>query len=181
MKGGHYKRAFFGQQTRGRQNAMIRLERIVSGGQTGADQAALDVAIELGIPHGGWVPKGRRTEQGPLPEKYRTKEMPTDSYPKRTEQNVIDSDGTLIISHGGLKEGSDYTRMMAAKHGKPWIHIDADKHSVEVAVQMIRTWVSGNDIECLNVAGPPASKDAHIFGTTKTLLKAVLFSSYEDG
>jgi NOL1/NOP2/fmu family ribosome biogenesis protein len=181
MKGGHYKRAFFGQQTRGRQNAMIRLERIVSGGQTGADQAALDVAIELGIPHGGWVPKGRRTEQGPLPEKYRMKEMPTDSYPKRTEQNVIDSDGTLIISHGGLKEGSDYTRRMAAKHGKPWIHIDADKHSVEVAVQMIRTWISGNDIEVLNVAGPPASKDAQIYATTKTLLKAVLFSSYEDG
>jgi NOL1/NOP2/fmu family ribosome biogenesis protein len=109
------------------------------------------------------------------------KEMPTDSYPKRTEQNVIDSDGTLIISHGGLKEGSDYTRMMAAKHGKPWIPIDPDKHSVEVAVQMIRTWISGNDIEVLNVAGPPASKDAQIYATTKTLLKAVLFSSYEDG
>ena len=65
---------------------MIKFERIVSGGQTGADQAALDVAIELAIPHGGWVPKGRRTERGPLPEKYRMKEMPTDSYPKRTEQ-----------------------------------------------------------------------------------------------
>jgi Circularly permutated YpsA SLOG family len=160
---------------------MIRLERIVSGGQTGADQAALDVAIELGIPHGGWVPKGRRTECGPLPEKYRLKEMPTDSYPKRTEQNVIDSDGTLIISHGDLREGSEYTRKMAAKHGKPWIHIDADKHSVEAAVQMIRTWVSGNDIEVLNVAGPPASKDAQIYTETKRILRAVLFSSYEDG
>ena len=159
---------------------MIKLERIVSGGQTGADQAALDVAIELAIPHGGWVPKGRRTERGPLPEKYRMKEMPTDSYPKRTEQNVIDSDGTLIISHGGLKEGSDYTRMMAAKHGKPWIHIDADKHSVEVAVQMIRTWISGNDIEVLNVAGPPASKDTQIYTETKRILKAVILSSYED-
>ena len=180
MKGGHYKRAVSWQQIRGRQNAMVKLERIISGGQTGADQAALDVAIELSIPHGGWVPKGRRTERGPLPEKYRMKEMPTDSYPKRTEQNVIDSDGTLILSHGDLSEGSYYTRMMAAKHGKPWIHIDADKHSVEVAVQMIRTWISGNDIEVLNVAGPPASKDAQIYVTTKTLLKAVLFSSYED-
>jgi predicted Rossmann-fold nucleotide-binding protein len=159
---------------------MLRLERIVSGGQTGADQAALDVAMELGIPHGGWVPKGRKTESGPLPGKYLLKEMPTDSYPKRTEQNVIDSDGTLIISHGALSEGSDYTRMMAAKHGKPWIHIDADKQSVDVAVEMIRTWISGNDIETLNVAGPPASKDPRIHATTKMILKAVLLSTYED-
>jgi hypothetical protein len=159
---------------------MLRLERIISGGQTGADQAALDVAVELGIPHGGWVPKGRKTESGPLPSKYLLQEMPTDSYQKRTEQNVIDSDGTLIISHGDLTEGSDYTRRMAAKHGKPWIHIDANKQSLETAVQMIRTWISGNDIEQLNVAGPPASKDLHIYTTTKMILKAVLLSSYED-
>jgi len=95
------------------------IERIVSGGQTGADQAALDVALELGIPHGGWVPKGRKTERGPLPKKYHLQEMPTDSYPKRTEQNVMDSDGTLIISHGELSGGSEFTRKMAEKHGKP--------------------------------------------------------------
>ena len=159
---------------------MLRLQRIVSGGQTGADQAALDVATELGVPHGGWVPKGRRTESGPLPEKYRLEEMPTDSYPKRTEQNVLDSDGTLIISHGELKEGSEYTRKMAAKHGKPCIHIDADKQSIEAAVQMIRTWISGNDIKVLNVAGPPAGKDPNIYTATKRLLKAVILSSYED-
>jgi predicted Rossmann-fold nucleotide-binding protein len=78
------------------------IKKIISGGQTGADQAALDVAIELGIPHGGWIPKGRKTEAGRLPEKYHLKEMPTAEYRKRTEQNVIDSDGTLIISHGEL-------------------------------------------------------------------------------
>lgn len=159
---------------------MLRLERIISGGQTGADQAALDVAIEFGIPHGGWVPKGRKTEEGPLDAKYLLKEMPSDSYQKRTEQNVLDSDGTLILSHGELSQGSDYTRMMAAKHGKPWIHVDADKHSVEAAVQMIRTWISGNDIERLNVAGPPASKDPQIYAATKIILKAVLLSTYED-
>ena len=159
---------------------MLRLERIVSGGQTGADQAALDVAIALGVPHGGWVPKGRRTESGPLPEKYRLQEMPTDSYPKMTEQNILDSDGTLIISHGGLKEGSEYTRKMAAKHGKPCLHIDAGKHPVEAAVQKIRTWISGNDIEILNVAGAPASKDPQIYAETKRILKAVMLSSYED-
>ena len=71
------------------------IQKIISGGQTGADQAALDAAIKLGISHGGWIPKGRITEDGPLLDKYKLQEMPTDSYPARTEQNVIDSDGTV--------------------------------------------------------------------------------------
>jgi hypothetical protein len=70
------------------------IKRIISGGQTGAERAALDVSIEFGIPHGGWIPKGRKTEEGPLPEKYRLKEMPTGGYQQRTHQNVIDSHGT---------------------------------------------------------------------------------------
>ena len=82
---------------------MIR--KIISGGQTGADQAALDAAIKLDIPHGGWIPKGRLTENGPLPDKYKLTEMPGSGYTLRTEQNVIDSNGTLIISHGKLSEG----------------------------------------------------------------------------
>ena len=76
------------------------IEKIMSGGQTGADRAALDFALKFFKPHGGWVPKGRLTEDGPLPEKYQLREMPTTSYPARTEQNVIDSDGTLIFFHG---------------------------------------------------------------------------------
>ena len=154
-------------------------ERIISGGQTGADQAALDVAIELGIPHDGWIPKGRKTERGRLPDKYQLKEMPTDSYPKRTEQNVKDSHGTLIFSHGELTGGSDYTRKMAENIGKPWIHVDANKISIEAAVQIIRAWISGNDIEVLNVAGPRASKDRKIYSTTTKILKAVLRSKDE--
>ena len=82
------------------------IEKIISGGQTGADQAALDAAIKYNFPHGGWIPKGRKTEDGRLPDEYKLKEMSTDSYKERTEQNVIDSDGTVIISHGDLTGGS---------------------------------------------------------------------------
>ncbi len=96
------------------------IKKIVSGGQTGADQAALDAAIKLDIPHGGWMPKGRITEDGPLPEKYQLEEMPTSSYVERTEQNVLDSDGTLIVSHGMLTGGSAYTREVALEHKRPW-------------------------------------------------------------
>ena len=94
------------------------LRKIISGGQTGVDRAVLDASIELGIDHGGWIPKGRLTEDGPFPDKYNLKEMPTSSYPKRTERNVIDSDGTLIISHGNLSGGSLLTRKLATNHGK---------------------------------------------------------------
>ena len=79
------------------------LTKIISGGQTGADQAALDAAIAMDIPHGGWIPKGRLTEVGPLPEHYNLQEMPTKDYLKRTKQNVLDSDGTVVFSHGSSK------------------------------------------------------------------------------
>ncbi len=149
------------------------IKKIISGGQTGADQAALDIAIELGIPHGGWIPKGRKTEVGPLPAKYQLKEMPTAEYLKRTEQNVIDSDGTLIITHGELKGGTEYAAKMALKHNKPWMHIDADELSVEAAVQIIRAWISGNEVAVLNVGGPRASEDPRIYSTAGSLIRTL--------
>jgi len=154
------------------------ITKIISGGQTGVGRAALDVAIEHGIPHGGWLPKGRKTEAGALPAKYLLQEMPTDSYPERTEQNVIDSDGTLIISHGNLTGGSDYTCQMAQKHNKPWIHVDASKYSVDATVEVIRAWISGNKIRVLNVAGSRESKDPKIYGTTDTLLTRLIQSFF---
>ncbi|MFO8239670.1 MAG: putative molybdenum carrier protein [Dissulfuribacterales bacterium] len=151
-----------------------RITKIISGGQTGADQAALDVAIEKGIPYGGWVPKGRLTEAGMLLEKYQLKEMETASYPLRTEQNVIDSDGTLIVSHGELTGGSAYTREMAEKHGKPWIHIDADETPMKEAINLIWSWIDENQVEVLNVAGARASKDTKIYPRARAILEALL-------
>jgi hypothetical protein len=147
------------------------IKKIISGGQTGADRAALDVAIKLGIPHGGWIPKGRITEEDPLSDKYQLQEMPTGSYPKRTEQNVIDSDGTLIISHGSLTGGSAYTRKMAMKHSKPWFHVDLDKTPTFHAGILIEDWITKNGIETLNVAGPRASKDPQIYGLVTIIIE----------
>jgi hypothetical protein len=104
------------------------IQKIISGGQTGADRAALDVAIEFGIPHGGWVPKGRKTESGRLPGKYQLREIHRAGYPKRTEQKALDSEGTLILSYGNLHGGSALIRKLAKKHKRPygytltWIH-----------------------------------------------------------
>ena len=150
------------------------IQKIISGGQTGADRAALDVAIKLKIPHGGWVPKGRLAEDGPIPSKYKLQEMPTRGYQKRTEQNVIDSDGTLIISHGRLTGGSAYTVKMANKHSKPWLHIDLQKTKGFDASFVIYGWIHDNQIEYLNVAGPRASKDPKIYSRVKNILEEVL-------
>ncbi|MBW2044107.1 MAG: putative molybdenum carrier protein [Deltaproteobacteria bacterium] len=150
------------------------LKKIISGGQTGADRAALDVAIELGIPHGGWVPKGRKTENGRLPETYRMREISSISYSWRTEMNVVDSDGTLIISHGKLTGGSALTRTLAGKHRKPCLHIDLDSMDAPKAAEIVRLWIETRGIETLNVAGPRASKDPEIYEAAKSFLVAVI-------
>ena len=156
------------------------IKKIISGGQTGADRAALDVAIKEGIPHGGWIPKGRKAEDGMLPDKYQLQEMPTVSYSKRTEQNVLDSDGTLIVSHGKLNGGSALTRRLAEKHKRPHIHLDMNKLSVNEAVDALRVWIGNNEIMILNVAGPRASKDPDIYNGTATVLETLFMGELKD-
>ena len=151
------------------------LEKIISGGQTGADQAALDAAIKLGIPHGGWIPKGRLTEDGPLPDKYDLKEMPTASYPERTKKNIRESDGTLIFSHGMLTGGSEFTRKMALKYRKPMLHIDFNRIIPFDAAVVINNWMVDHDIRTLNVAGPRASTDPNIYRAAVDIIEAVSF------
>jgi len=149
------------------------IEKIISGGQTGADQAALDAAIELDIPHGGWIPKGRITENGPLPSKYDLAEMPTTSYPARTQKNILESDGTLILSHGKLTGGSAYTREIANQNAKPCLHIDLDEKGAFMASSEITAWVMDNNIAVLNVAGPRSSRDPKIYDKVKGIIKTV--------
>jgi hypothetical protein len=153
------------------------LSKIVSGGQTGVDRAALDVAIKLDIPHGGWVPKGRLAEDGPLPERYRMRETSTAIYSERTEKNVIDSDATLIISRGELSGGSEATREMAVQHERPWLHIDLSQTSAFHCAVRIVEWLNAHRIRILNVAGPRASKDPRIYHDASALLESAYYLS----
>jgi hypothetical protein len=150
------------------------IKKIVSGGQTGADRAALDVAIELGILHGGWIPKGRKTEDGRLPDEYRLLETTSIDYSQRTELNVVDSDGTLIVSHGELTGGSSLTQELARKHRQPCLHIDLDYTGNSKAAEIIGSWLDVRAIKTLNVAGPRASRDQKIYEATRELLRAVI-------
>jgi predicted Rossmann fold nucleotide-binding protein DprA/Smf involved in DNA uptake len=150
------------------------IKKIISGGQTGADQAGLDAAIKHNIPHGGSIPKGRMTEDGVLPEKYNLTKMATKSYPKRTEKNVVDSDGTVIFTHGELAGGSLLTQKKAIEHGKPVIHIDLKALDSGEAVTALLQFVKKNNVEVLNVAGSRASKDERIYGAVFEIVGNVL-------
>lgn len=156
-----------------RKNEFVMIEKIISGGQTGADRAALDAAIQLGIPHGGWVPKGRIAEDGVIPSRYVLKEMPTDVYAARTEKNILDSDGTLILFHGQLSGGSALTKDLAEKHKRPCLSIDLNQIPAFKAAAMISTWITLHHVKTLNVAGPRASNDPDIYKKTRNILESV--------
>jgi len=149
------------------------IKKIISGAQTGADRAALDFAIDNEIPHGGWVPKGRKAEDGLISQQYGVKEAPSAEYSRRTELNVIDSDGTLIISHGKLTDGSALTQRLARKHNKHCLHIDLNQIPEFKSAIEITHWINRQDIEVLNVAGPRASKDPLIYDSTMDILETV--------
>lgn len=150
------------------------IKKIISGGQTGADIAGIDAAIKCGFPYGGWLPQGRKTEKGPLPDKYQMQEMTGGGYPKRTEQNVIDSDGTVIFTHKTLAGGSRLTGDLAESWGKPWLHINLSRLTNKEAYKSLSTWVEKNNIEVLNVAGARASKDADVYDKVFLIIEMLL-------
>ncbi len=152
----------------------LLIHKIVSGGQTGADRAALDAAVELGRSYGGWLPKGRKTEDGPLPLRYKMQEMTSGDYRRRTEKNVVDSDGTLIISHGALTGGSLLTLKFAEKKKRPCLHIDCELYPPDKAKPVIEQWLCQNAIRVLNVAGPRGSGDPVIYDVVKNIVSWLL-------
>jgi hypothetical protein len=148
---------------------------IVSGAQTGADRAALDAATACGVAFTGWVPRGRAAEDGVIPAHYAgLRETAADEPAVRTELNVRDSDGTLIISHGKLHGGSRHTLDVAHRLGRPVLHLDLDRLDADAAVATAAEWVAAHSIRCLNVAGPRASGDARIYAATFAVVSALL-------
>jgi len=156
------------------------LKKIISGGQTGADRAALDVAIKFNIEHGGWIPKGRRTEKGPLPMKYQLNEMLTPDYRERTKQNIIDSHGTVIISRGKLTGGSKLTQSFAKIAGRPNCYLDLLKAEEFEASITLKSFIMENKIRILNVAGPRLSHHPGIYTDVKTILEVMFYLLFLD-
>jgi hypothetical protein len=132
--------------------------KIISGGQTGVDRAALDAALRHGIESGGWCPTGRLDEFGRIPDRYPVKELESGGFTERTLQNVKDSDGTVIIYPGKLSGGTEQTLHFCIEQRRPHELIDASNVSTEKAAQLIADFVRENTIDILNGAGPRASE-----------------------
>lgn len=149
----------------------VSVRRIISGGQTGVDRAALDAALALNIPCGGWCPRGRRAEDGRIPDRYPLKEADSASYSSRTVQNVRDSTGTLILAAGRLTRGTLLTRNTATRHKKPCLVVDL---GAPADPDFVRAWLREHDIEVLNVAGPRASQAPRVHARALRFLTKLL-------
>lgn len=145
--------------------------KIVSGGQTGVDRAALDVALELGIPCGGWCPAGRWAEDGPIDPRYPLAETPSADPAERTEWNVRDSDATLLLTAGGESPGTALTRDVARRLGKPVYVLHAGSPE---DVGMFRRWLQVANVRTLNVAGSRESESPGIHAEALRVLRALL-------
>jgi hypothetical protein len=145
--------------------------KVVSGGQTGVDRAALDVALEKGLPCGGWCPRGRRAEDGPIDERYPLQETPWDSYPQRTDWNVRDSDGTLVLASGEPDRGTALTIRLAAGRNKPCLVLDL---SDKADPARVLAWAAEHGVQVLNVAGPRESSAPGVYARAADFLRRVL-------
>lgn len=134
------------------------LQKIVSGGQTGVDRGALDAALKHGFPCGGWAPEHGMAEDGEIPGRYSLTRMERGGYRRRTVQNILDSDGTVILYCGVIEGGTELTLDQCIRKKKPYWLIDGREVAVERAAELLAEFVAGNKVGVLNVAGSRASK-----------------------
>jgi len=150
------------------------LEKIISGGQTGVDRAALDAALAADFPCGGWCPEDRRSDDGRIPEQYPVRVLPGAGYKDRTLKNLMEADGTAIIYFGDLEAGTEATAYFCMKKGRPYKLIDGDEIPVERAAELLSDFIRRCNIRVLNVAGPRAASKPQAYGYALALVQGLL-------
>lgn len=148
--------------------------KVISGGQTGADRGGLEAAIDLGLEHGGWCPRGRRAEDGAVPARFGLEETPTADYPERTGRNVVSSDATVVFTFGAARGGSELTLRLAREHRRPHLHVDLGKLGDEGASARLREWLRAASVRVLNVAGSRESEAAGIGERVRRIVRGAL-------
>lgn len=147
--------------------------KIISGGQSGVDRAALDFCLENNITCGGWCPKNRKAEDGRIPDHYPLIETSSAGYAERTEMNVRDSDATLIIIHGKADRGTGLTMALCKKRKKPYFKLDLSEDNLTP----IRQWLKMNQFQVLNIAGPRESHHPGIYQNTLQALRQIFYTA----
>jgi hypothetical protein len=153
--------------------------QLVTGGQTGADRAAFDVALEFGLAYGGWVPRGREDELGAIPARFLgLRETESSDVAERSRRNVRDSDALLVVSHGPVRGGTRVALQEAKHRGKPTLDLDLCDTPPSAAALALERWVAAQTPDGgsmrLNVSGARSSQDGAIYGATYRLLVAGL-------
>ena len=152
----------------------MKISKIISGGQTGVDRAALDAAISLGLEHGGFCSKGRVAEDGIIPLEYKMDELDTEEYSARTMKNVQCSDGTIILHKGEITGGTAFTEAFCKINKKPLLIINILDEFKKIRVNF-NNWLDKNTISILNISGPRES-EAHMYKRVNVILMELLIN-----
>jgi hypothetical protein len=148
--------------------------KILSGGQTGVDRAALDAALDLGVSCGGYCPLGRKAEDGTVPEKYPLKTLPTARYRDRTLKNLLEAEATVIFFNKAMRGGTRLTAQMCRENAKQFISIDADRLDQHKAADLVRNFIDTHHLCSINVAGPRKSQWPGGYDYAYRVLRTVL-------
>lgn len=152
----------------------MNIKKIISGGQTGVDRAALDAALNCGFPAGGWCPEGRKAEDGIISDHYPAQELLGGGYRQRTKRNVVNSDGTLIVYDERLSGGTELTLLFCIKEKKPYLLVDTDELNESRAIEKVWRFILQEKIKVLNVAGPRASNAPNIGAYVNRVLSSII-------
>ena len=156
------------------------IKKIISGGHPGAEKAALDAALKLDIPHGGWTYKGRKTEEGPLPEQYNVQEIIDKDFSKRIEKNVMDAAGTIIFCFGKPTLGLKMVEELASLYQRPCLNIDLNESPLNIAAATIRVWMAKNEVQVIYFTGQKPTKGSDIYSEVLSVIEAVHRMDTED-
>jgi hypothetical protein len=155
---------------------MIR--KILSGGRTGVEMAALDVATKLGIDHGGWTGRGMRNEDGAIERRYGLKEVVAMGFHKAMEENVLHSDGTLVVTRGVKSIESQSAVESALRNQRQLLHVDLSQHPAFEAASLISSWVSMNNVLVAYITGPSAQQDGKIYRDVQKILETAIYLEF---
>jgi hypothetical protein len=154
------------------------MRKIISSGRTGVEMAALDVAMKLGLSHGGWAQRGMRNEDGPISARYGLQEAVALGFKKAMEKNILESDGTLLFTRGKKSAETRFAVETALKHQRQFLHVDLSQHSAFEAASLVSSWASMNHVFIIFVTGPVTSHDGAIYQQVKKILETAFYLEF---